>query len=116
MGDAANINSPNDFIKKFFDLYMNEGSVWSSLMVSLLQIFVAKLSGHSNQDHSTKVIIFYQMLNVTSPKYFEIISRNLLGVSGRHLRRLNAKETSEVLIQYDYDTIVERCGKYLERR
>ena len=55
------------------------------------------------------------MFDVASPKYLEINSGNLLSASRRHLRRLNTKEATYVLIRYDHDVIAERCLKYLEK-
>ena len=84
-------------------------------MTFLLRAFVAKLSGHSNYEYGTKLINFYYMVNTTSPKYFEIISGNLLRVSGRYLRRLNALETCDVLMEYNHDIISKMCENYLKK-
>ena len=81
----------------------------------MLRAFVTKIGGHLNHEYSTKVINFYQMLDVTSPKCLEIILGNLLGISRRHLWQLNAKETTDVLIKYDHGVIAERCVKYVEK-
>ena len=83
-------------------------------MTCLLRAFVAKLSGRSNCEYGTKVISFNHMVNATSPKCFEIVSGNILGVSGRHLRRLNALEICDVLIEYNHDIVAKRCEKYLK--
>lgn len=70
MGDATNINSTKKFIKKFIDMYRNEDSIRSSLMISLLRAFVVKLSGHSNQDYGTKVISFLPDVKCNISKVF----------------------------------------------
>ena len=54
------------------------------------------------------------MWNATSPKCFEIVSTNLSGVSESHIRRLNAKEEHDILIDYNQDIVAKRCAEYLK--
>jgi hypothetical protein len=62
-----------------------------SLIVALMDVHLARLSGNTRAGFPTKVLNFFMAIHCLSPKASEIETANLQGVSKRHIKRFSAK-------------------------
>ena len=79
------------FIKSSVELYNTMSRLNNSLLVGLIKDAVEKMSGMGNPRYAYNVVNCYSMLEETSRKGFEAISKNLTGPCLRQMQKVNTK-------------------------
>ena len=77
-----------------------------SLIVGLFRAAVVKQMNGMNAATEEKVVNFYRFMHTYNPKLSQVVSGNLNGPSDRWIRKLNAADTYECIIE---------TGDYLEK-
>ena len=81
-----------------------------SLIVALFRAAIAKNINGNNAATEEKVVNFYRFINTYNPKLSQVVEGNLHNPSDRWIRRLNALDKSECIIDSgkDLNKIVSR--------
>ena len=108
------VQAPNDLISTFTDIYNKNKEMQNSLLVCLLKAFTAKMTGERNPKYADKALNFFTALHTTSKKSFDFVSANFLGLSLRHMMRINAADRQPSFLILEKQVIFERLHKHLK--
>ena len=106
------------FLDNFIQCYNeNKNQFRDSLILSLMQAYVSKMSGHQNPAYGVKVINFMLGLVAAGHKQaFEYISGNLNLVSLQQIRSVMSQRRSEyIFINTTSDQALSMLGKQFEK-
>ena len=102
------IKNADPFLRTFTKLYEENVKFQSSLMVTLMHAFCAKVNGHKNPQFPVDAMNFFIASESISRKTFNFISENLLGPGLRSVQRTNAKSREELFIHIEKENIKNR--------
>jgi len=101
---------PSDklFITKVAKLYEDNKNFRESLVVGLLRAAVNRTQGSKCAAMEEKVINFYRFVSTWSPMAAQVMSANLQGPGKRWLRKLNARDRTDCILDGGHDAVVLR--------